>query len=90
MNELRAIVRGRVQLVMFRDFTKRRANKLGLVGYVANLPDKTVEVVAQGEQQQLESLLVELRKGSILSRVSDISVEWRESGERYSDFFIAY
>ena len=91
--ELHAIVRGRVQMVMYRDFCCRKARKLELVGYVKNLPDGTVEVLAQGMQEKLEKFLEYLRKGSILSHVEDIQIEWHElkAGEKgYSNFSITW
>ena len=45
-------VYGRVQLVMYRDFTQRKAKKLGLTGYVINQKDKTVKVVAEGKEKE--------------------------------------
>ena len=50
---LSAIVHGRVQGVLFRDFTCRQAWALGLKGFVRNLPDGTVEAVAEGPQDAL-------------------------------------
>jgi len=86
--ELRAVVHGRVQMVMYRDFTRRGAKKLGLVGTVENLSNGTVEVLAQGEEAKLQKLLVRMRRGSLLSKVHHIDVEWRESSKQYSDFKI--
>lgn len=90
MEEFRAIVRGRVQLVMFRDFTQRKGSGLGLSGTVRNLSDGTVEVVAQGERAALERLIAKLHKGSLLSRVDAVEVAWREPAERFDRFRIVY
>ena len=90
MEEFRAIVRGRVQLVMFRDFTQRKGSGLGLAGTVHNLPDGTVEVIAQGDRAKLEQLVGKLRKGSLLSRVDGVEVVWREPTERFDRFRIVY
>ncbi len=86
--ELHAIVRGRVQMVMYRDFTRRGAKQLGIVGTVENLPDGTVEVVAQGEEAQLQKLLTRMRKGSLLSKVEKIDVAWREPSQTFKKFTI--
>jgi acylphosphatase len=90
MEELHAIVSGRVQMVMMRDFVQRSASKIGVVGLVRNLPDGTVEVIAQGERPLLEQLVAKLHKGSLLSHVEGVKVDWREAGEIYQGFRIDY
>ena len=74
MHEFRAIVSGRVQMVMFRDFACRKARKIGVTGFVRNLPDGTVEVIAQGAKNNLEKLIVYLHKGSMLSKKNTSSL----------------
>lgn len=86
MHELHAIVSGRVQMVMFRDFATRKARKVGAKGFVRNLADGTVEVVAQGEKVALERLIEYLHKGSILSHVKDVRVEWRTPQQNFDAF----
>lgn len=86
MEEFRAIISGRVQMVMFRDFSTRKARKVGVRGFVQNLPDGTVEVVAQGERAALEKLIAYLHKGSILSRVENVAVEWRTPQQNFDAF----
>ena len=61
--QLHAIVHGYVQGVGFRFWTQREASRLGLTGWVANRPDGTVELVAQGPRRQLLTLLGELSGG---------------------------
>ncbi|MBI5457127.1 acylphosphatase [Candidatus Kaiserbacteria bacterium] len=90
MVELRAIIRGRVQLVMFRDFAQRAARKLDLIGFVQNRSDGTVEVVAQGERGLLEKLLEALHHGPLFSRVDSVESEWREATKQFDDFDIVY
>ena len=90
MKEMHCIVRGRVQMVMYRDFATRNARSLGLVGYAKNLKDGTVEVVAQGPQEKLEALLARLHKGSLLSRVDGVESSWREPAQAFGDFRIAW
>jgi acylphosphatase len=85
-----AIVTGRVQLVMFRDFCQRKARSLGLVGSVQNLPDGSVSVTAEGETDALNQYISYLHKGSVLSRVDGVKVEWGEPDGTFSDFLILY
>lgn len=60
---LHAIVRGRVQGVGYRVFALREATRLGLAGYVANLADGSVEVVAEGPADDLDALEERLAEG---------------------------
>jgi acylphosphatase len=75
---------------MFRDFTQRRARRLGITGSVQNLPDGTVEVIAQGERGALEKLLHALHKGPLLSRVESVESAWRMPTKTFNDFRIVY
>jgi acylphosphatase len=69
---LRYLVHGRVQGVGFRWFVMRAGSRLGLEGYVRNLPDGTVEVVARGEQAALNELEGSLGRGPTLARVDHV------------------
>jgi len=87
---LHAIASGRVQGVNFRDFVYRRATSLSLTGYVHNLPDvRSVEVVAEGQRELLELLLVQLREGPRGARVDSVEVQWREASGQYRQFRVA-
>lgn len=66
------LVHGRVQGVGYRYFVLRTARELGLAGWARNLPDGSVEVVAEGSEAALESLEESLREGPSLARVSDV------------------
>jgi acylphosphatase len=86
-SSLRALVRGRVQGVNFRQFVYTRARFLRLTGYVSNLDDgQTVKIVAEGLRADLEQLLEYLREGPRSARVEAIDVEWGEATERWTDF----
>jgi acylphosphatase len=90
VQRLAATVRGRVQFVMFRDFTQRKASTLGLKGWVWNNPDGTVSVVAEGEEETLKKLLEQIEKGPILARVDDVTHEWQPATQEFSRFDIMY
>lgn len=72
------LVSGRVQGVGFRSFAGRYANAFGLTGWVKNLCDGRVEVVAEGEKAKILPYIRLLEEGSTWSRVDNISVEWQE------------
>jgi acylphosphatase len=69
---VRFVVSGRVQGVGFRWFVLRSARSLGLTGYVSNLPDGHVEVVAAGTEGQIAELEALLRKGPPAARVTGV------------------
>ena len=91
MNErIEAIVSGRVQFVMYRDFTTRKARGLGLAGEVKNLPDGTVRVVAEGPRATLDQFVKKLHRGSLFSRVDGVRMSWLPATGAYRSFNIAY
>lgn len=85
-----AIVYGIVQGVFFRYNTRLEAERLGLTGTVRNLPDGTVEVIAEGPRERLEELLSYLRRGPEAAVVERLSVRWEEADGRFPDFRIVY
>ena len=88
--EIYCRIGGRVQMVMFRDFAQRKARGLEVVGWVKNLPDGTVEVVAQATPDTLKEYIAMLHEGSILSRVDSVAVDWRAPSGHFDDFIIVY
>ncbi len=78
MPRLHARIHGLVQGVGFRHFTWKRAQRLGLQGWVRNRRDGTVEVMAQGPRPALEALLEALHQGPLGSRVDRVDVTWME------------
>lgn len=75
---LTAHVKGRVQGVGFRWWTRARALELGLRGTATNLADGRVEVVAEGPREALEQLLDLLRGGTTPGRVDFVADRWGE------------
>jgi len=83
-----ANVRGSVQGVGFRWFVQRQAGGLALDGWVSNLPDGSVEVVAEGSDDRLEMLLASLRQGPSAASVSGVSVRYEPERGGLSGFII--
>ena len=81
---------GRVQMVMYRDFAQRKAKKLGLAGWVMNQNDKTVKVVAEGEEKKLKELIDWCYNGPILAKVEKIDIDWQDSTGQFNKFEIKY
>ena len=87
---LTAIVTGMVQGVNFRWFTQRRASELGLVGYVRNRSDSSVEFVAEGPRDALERLLDAARVGPPSAAVENVQVKWDAATGEYRRFEIRF
>jgi len=84
---LKAVVRGAVQAVGFRQFVVLRARGLGLAGYVRNGDDgRSVEVVAEGPQPDLQELVRELWRGPFMARVDSVQVRWCNTSGEFSHF----
>lgn len=86
---VKVIVKGRVQGVGFRWFTREKARNLGLTGYVRNLPNGNVEIWAEGEQQDINDLIHLLRQGPSWSQVTDLEIDEVQSQGKYDDFNVA-
>jgi DNA ligase D-like protein (predicted 3'-phosphoesterase) len=84
---IRAVVRGDVQAVGFRDATVRRARGLGVLGWVRNGASGTVEVHAEGDRAAVDELVAYLGDGPALARVSAVEVE-QASIEGHEQFAI--
>ena len=69
MKQLEATIYGRVQGVSFRYYTQREAERLGIVGWVANQYDGTVKVIAVGSESVLQQLKLFLHRGSPMAYV---------------------
>jgi acylphosphatase len=87
---LYAIVAGMVQGVSFRWYTQRRASELGLVGYVRNLREGSVEVCAEGSRDSLERLLDAVRIGPSSAVVENVDTKWSEASGEFRRFDIRF
>ena len=81
-------IRGRVQGVGYRYFTRRIALRLGVRGWVRNLPDGDVEVHAEADAEVLREFRFELERGPDASRVSEIVETATTRTDRYTSFEI--
>ncbi len=89
---IHAIAEGRVQGVGYRWFVQNIATKLGIKGYVRNLPDGTVEVEAEGDTDSLDALVSEMKKGPLGAHVKAVKTHrtdlQSESERRFTTFEI--
>jgi acylphosphatase len=93
VNELKAlhiIVQGTVQGVGFRYYTRRLAGVLGLTGFVKNLDNGDVEIVAEGDKKSLQDLVTDLQTKDMSGYISNLKVEWSAYQDKYHDFAITF
>ena len=82
------IFKGKVQGVFFRRTAKNKAEGLGLVGWVRNRPDGSVETVTQGPKSGVEKFIAWCKKGPPFAKVEGVEVEWKKNLENFDDFSI--
>lgn len=87
---LEAIVSGRVQMVMYRDFAQRKARRLKLTGTVENLSNGTVRVIAEGPREVLEEYVTRLEGGPLLANVTRVTPTWLQATGTHERFDIIY
>jgi acylphosphatase len=87
-NAFTVVIQGKVQGVGFRYFTKNKADELDLRGWVRNLPDGGVEVLAIGDKPLLEQFMQSLKAGPIGSRVENTQFQWYSETQELSRFEI--
>ncbi len=88
--QVHAYIRGWVQGVGFRWFVLHHAHLLGLTGWVCNLHDGRVELVAEGQRGTLEELLRLVRKGPSGARVFEVHDSWNPYTGKFSSFQVRY
>jgi acylphosphatase len=72
---VRAVVAGRVQGVWFRESCRDEAERLGVTGWVHNLRDGSVEIVAQGSRAAVDTLVAWAHEGPRLAMVESVTVD---------------
>ena len=77
-----------VQGVLFRREITQLSRRLGVVGWVRNLPDGRVEAVAEGEKEKLDELIEFCRVGPSRARVRNVEVDWSEFKGEFQGFKI--
>jgi acylphosphatase len=83
-------ISGRVQGVFFRYETKAMALKLGVNGWVRNLPNGQVEALVEGEKEKVEKLIEFCRKGPPGAHVTQVDVKWESPTGEFKSFVIKY
>ncbi len=83
-------IKGKVQGVGYRDFVDRIASELNLTGFVQNLPDKSVEIVCEGQKEIIEKFLTLIDVNRYPIKVSSIQTDWSEPTGEFKEFNIIF
>ena len=81
---------GEVTGVSFRYYACQQAGELGVLGYVRNCGDGTVEIEVEAEEERLKELLEWARKGSRYAKVEKVEYKWGEYRDEFKNFEIKY
>jgi len=90
MKRIQIIISGRVQGVWFRHNTNIAGNKLGLKGFVRNLPDGNVEVIAEGNEEKIQQMINFCKTGPEGSYVEDVKIKYEKPKSEFKTFSIRY
>lgn len=88
VKRLSAVIRGRVQGVGFRYFTREIARELNITGCVRNTYEGAVEVVAEGEEGRLARFIGVLKQGPDRAEVDSIEVSWQPPTGEFDIFYV--
>jgi len=88
VKRIHANLRGYVQGVGFRYFARESAHELGLAGWVRNVHDDMVEVVAEGEEGRLARFVGVLRMGPSRAQVESMEVTWESPTGEFDRFYV--
>jgi acylphosphatase len=88
MVQARLFISGFVQGVGFRRFVQKQAQEMSVGGWVRNLPDGKVEVLLQGERQEVEMVIDSCHKGPFLAEIEEVEIEWEDVTQEHVDFTV--
>ena len=84
------VVSGKVQGVFFRHHTKEAADELSLYGWVRNLRNGDVELIAEGYKDDLDKFVEKVQKGSPFAIIRDVKAEWSDYLGEYDRFSVRF
>ncbi len=90
MQHLKASIYGRVQGVFYRMTAQKKAKNLGIKGWIKNMPDGSVYLEADGDEESLKKFLNWCKKGPFLAKVKNIKKEFESETKGFKDFKIRF
>ncbi|MFN7088427.1 MAG: acylphosphatase [Candidatus Paceibacteria bacterium] len=88
MKAVKLKIYGRVQGVFFRHSARQVAKNLRISGWVRNADDGTVEILASGDEAELQEFISWCHKGPILARVRKVEIDYQVEAPPYKEFKI--
>ena len=83
-------VYGLVQGILLRYMTRERARELDIDGYVKNLTDGSVEIMANGQEKSVNYLINWLKASPGQSQVTDLKLKWQEPDNSWKGFQVLF
>lgn len=90
MSRVHLVVSGDVIGVGFRAWIYRYAKENHLFGWVKNREDRTVEIVAEGNKEELEKLITHCKHGPDVAWVEHVNIKWEKASNKFVDFEVVY
>ena len=90
MKQMHVVFHGTVQGVGFRYATKHIVKRYPVTGFVKNLSNGCVELLAEGEESQLQSLLKDIQKSPLKHYIRETDVQWNQMTGKYETFSVAF
>ena len=87
---VRVLISGRVQGVAYRYFAEKYANAFGVTGWVRNLYDGRIELLAEGDRENIDRFLVRLKEGPRMALVEDFDLRWEDYTGEFPNFRITF
>lgn len=87
---VKILISGKVQGVSFRVSTLEKAKEFNLKGWVKNLSDGKVLILAEGEEEKLKKLINWTKEGPPLAEVERIKISWQKAKRGFKDFKIIF
>jgi len=88
VTRVEVVISGRVQGVFYRASAQQEAMRLGLVGEVRNLPDGSVEAIAEGLRERIEDFIAWCRRGPPAAEVDNVRVRWSAARGEFRTFMV--
>lgn len=86
MKQVHVFYSGQVQGVGFRYTTVRISHRFAVTGWIRNLYDGRVEMLAEGQEDTLTAFLNEVRHGPLQQHIRDVQMTWADATHQYTEF----